>query len=264
MLQDSRNRARFPALFIGHGSPTNALADNAHTRAWRALGVKLGKPRAILAISAHWYTRGTFVTGQLAPKTLHDFAGFPEALQRIQYPAPGAPQLAHAVASCLALQGASVRTDWGLDHGTWSVLLHLYPKADIPVVQLSIDQTRPGADHLRMGAALSVLRDQGVLILGSGGIVHNLGHVDWRDAQVAPAWATQFDAWVRTKALAGEHDPLANLAAFDQAGRLSVPTPDHYLPLLYVLGTRRADEATTVVHEGFELGSISLTALQVG
>jgi 4,5-DOPA dioxygenase extradiol len=256
--------SRQPALFLGHGSPMNAVDENVHSQAWHAMGARLGKPKAILAISAHWYTRGTFVTAEAAPKTIHDFGGFPEALYQIQYPAPGAPELAAEVVQRLGDFAAAPRTDWGLDHGTWSVLRHLYPAADVPVVQLSIDATRPWSDALRIGAALRGLREEGVLVLGSGGIVHNLGRVDWQGRSPTPDWALSFDRWVADKALAGEDASLADPGVFDAAGRLSVPTPDHYLPLLYVLGTRFADDTTRVVHSGFELGTISLQALQLG
>jgi 4,5-DOPA dioxygenase extradiol len=266
MQTPSKNAAttRQPALFLGHGSPMNATADNVHTQAWRALGERLGKPRAILAISAHWYTRGTFVTAEASPKTIHDFGGFPDALYQLQYPAPGSPDLAAEVVRRLGDYAAAPRTDWGLDHGTWSVLRHVYPEADVPVVQLSIEATRPWSDALKIGAALRGLREDGILILGTGGIVHNLGRVDWQGRSPTPDWALSFERWVADKALAGEDATLADPGAFDAAGRLSVPTPDHYLPLLYVLGTRCPDDIARVVHTGFELGTISLQALQLG
>lgn len=266
MQTPSKNAAttRQPALFLGHGSPMNATADNVHTQAWRALGERLGKPRAILAISAHWYTRGTFVTAEARPKTIHDFGGFPDALYQLQYPAPGSPDLAAEVVRRLGDYAAAPRTDWGLDHGTWSVLRHVYPEADVPVVQLSIEATRPWSDALKIGAALRGLREDGILILGTGGIVHNLGRVDWQGRSPTPDWALSFERWVADKALAGEDATLADPGAFDAAGRLSVPTPDHYLPLLYVLGTRCPDDIARVVHTGFELGTISLQALQLG
>ena len=257
-------KSRLPALFLGHGSPMNALADNVHTQAWRRIAEQIGQPRAVLAISAHWYTEGTWVTGETTPKTIHDFGGFPDALFKIQYPAPGDPALAAQVVQRLAHIGARQRTDWGLDHGSWSVLRHMYPEADVPVVQLSIDARRSWPEHLALGAALSELRDDGVLILGSGGIVHNLGRVDWRGAQAPPDWALKFDNWVCERAIAGDDFALATPSTFDDAGRLAVPTPDHYLPLLYVLGSRRAGEPARIVHRGFELGSISLTAVQIG
>jgi len=255
---------RQPALFLGHGSPMNAAAHNAHTQAWQGLGQALGTPRAILAISAHWYTRGTFVTGESAPKTIHDFGGFPDALYQIQYPAPGDPALAADVAARLKGFGASIRTDWGLDHGAWSVLVHMYPSANVPVLQLSLDANRPWSDQLAIGSAIGRLRDEGVLILGSGGIVHNLGRVDWRGVAPTPDWATRFDDWVCERAVAGDHAALVDSTGFNDAGRIAVPSPDHYLPLLTVLGTRRDGESVTIPYRGFELGSISLTAVQVG
>ncbi len=254
---------RMPALFLSHGSPMNAVADNEHTRAWRSLGEALGRPRAILSVSAHWYTRGTFVTGEAAPKTIHDFGGFPEVLFRQQYPAPGDPALASEVVGCLRDFGATARTDWGIDHGTWSVLKHVYPQADIPVVQLSVDATRPWRDALRIGRALQTLRDSGVLVLGSGGIVHNLGRVDWQGRSPTPAWALEFDHWVVERLSARDFESLAEPSAFPSAGPTAVPTPDHYLPLLYVLGTAMPGENARVVHTGYELGTISLHAIQV-
>lgn len=255
---------RQPALFFGHGSPMNALADNDLTRAWRAIGRSLVPPRGIVAVSAHWTTRGTAVTGEDSPKTLHDFAGFPEALYRVDYPAPGDPALAAEVVRRLAPFGASRRTDWGLDHGTWSVLRHVFPSADVPTVQVSVDLSRPWADQLAIGACLSALRDEGVLLVGSGGIVHNLARVDWTGRAPTPDWATAFEAWVLDRTLAGDVMPLATPAALDGHGRLAVPTPEHYLPLLTVLGSRREDDPVAVVHRGYELGSISLSALRVG
>jgi len=260
----ARSTPRLPALFLGHGSPMNAVAQNAHTRAWQRLGHSIGIPRAILVISAHWYTRGTFVTGEPAPKTIHDFGGFPDALYQIVYPAAGAPALAADVAARLNGFGARVRTDWGLDHGAWSVLVHMYPAADVPVIQLSLDATRPWSDQYAIGAAISGLRENGVLVLGSGGIVHNLGRVDGRPAAAPPEWAQRFDDWVCERAVAGDDAALADRTGFDDAGRLAVPSPDHYLPLLTVLGTRRGDETVTIPYRGFELGTISLTAVQVG
>jgi 4,5-DOPA dioxygenase extradiol len=264
MTTDTVPVARQPAIFLGHGSPMNAVADNVHTQAWQRLGRSLGTPRAVLVVSAHWYTRGTFVTGEAIPKTIHDFGGFPDALYQIQYPAAGAPALAERVAARLRDFGARTRTDWGLDHGAWSLLVHLYPRADVPVIQLSLDASRPWSDQLTVGAAIAALRDEGVLILGSGGIVHNLGRVDWREHAATPEWATRFDDWVCAQAQAGHGEALADPSHFDEAGRLSVPTPEHYLPLLTVLGTRRIGEPVTLAHRGFELGSLSLAGLRVG
>ena len=255
---------RLPALFVGHGSPMNALERNDYTRAWRELGDSLPRPRAILSISAHWYTRGTFVTANEKPRTIHDFGGFPQPLFEVRYPAAGAPMLAARVAALLAPLDAREATDWGIDHGTWSVLVHAYPKADIPVVQLSIDGTQPPAFHLAVGRQLAALRDEGVLVFGSGGIVHNLGRLQRDGAFVTPAWALEFDAWVRERAAAGDHEALVDFASRGDIARLSVPTPEHFLPLLYVLGTAQPVESISVPVSGFDLGSLSMTSIVVG
>jgi len=255
---------RMPALFIGHGSPMNAIERNRFTAAWAALGAALPTPRAILAVSAHWFTRGTLLTGQASPPTIHDFHGFPRALSQIEYGAAGEPALAAELAAALAQHGAAVSDDWGIDHGTWSVLVHMYPAADVPVVQLSIDATRPPRFHYELGQALRALRERGILVLGSGGIVHNLGRVDWTNSLPPPAWAASFDELVRTKVVAGEDAALIDYGALGEAARLSIPTPEHYLPLLYVLGARHPGEAASIPLSGFDLGTISMTAVQVG
>ena len=182
----SKPTDRMPSVFFGHGSPMNAVADNEFTRAWRSLGAALPRPRAIVSVSAHWYTRGVHVTSDARPRTIHDFGGFPKPLYEVQYPAPGEPALATRLVSMLAEFGAAPRTEWGLDHGTWSVLVHTHPAADVPVVQLSIDATRPAAEHLAIGRALAPLREEGILLFASGGIVHNLMRVDWQGASAPP------------------------------------------------------------------------------
>jgi 4,5-DOPA dioxygenase extradiol len=255
---------RLPAVFIGHGTPTNALDANVYTVAWRALGSSLPRPRAIVAISAHWYTRGTFVTANATPPTIHDFAGFPRPLYEMRYDAPGAPELSARVATQLAPVAVRESLDWGLDHGTWSVLVHMYPMADVPVVQLSIDAAQPPAFHYRVGQQLASLRDDGILILGSGGVVHNLGRVVWDHAAPPPQWAQSFDDCVRTRVAAGDHQALIAYEGLGDAARLSVPTPEHYLPLLYVLGTARPGEAATIPVTGFDLGTISMTSVVIG
>jgi 4,5-DOPA dioxygenase extradiol len=253
-----------PAVFVGHGSPMNAAAVNPFTAAWRDLGRTLPRPRAILAVSAHWYVRGTRVTANTAPPTIHDFGGFPRPLYEIRYPAPGEPALAARVVELLSTEGAERSSEWGLDHGTWSVLVHAYPDADVPVVQLSIDATQPADVHYALGQRLAPLRDEGVMLLGSGGIVHNLGRVDWSGASPPPPWAVEFDAQVRERILAGDDAALVRYEALGESARLAVPTPDHYLPLLYVLGSRRPDDVARIPLTGFELGSISMTAAVLG
>jgi 4,5-DOPA dioxygenase extradiol len=255
---------RLPSLFVGHGSPTNALEANEFTAGWRALGDSLPRPRAILSVSAHWYTRGTFVTANATPPTIHDFGGFPKELYEVKYPAPGAPELAARVATLLGPVPVAAVENWGLDHGTWSVLVHTYPRADIPVVQLSIDGTQPAEFHYALGRKLAALRDEGVLVFGSGGIVHNLGRVVWQHGAATPAWATEFDSWVRSRIEAGDDAALADIARAGDSAPLAVPTPEHYLPLLYVLGTRGPQDRASFPVGGYDLGSLSMTSVLVG
>lgn len=251
--------ARMPVLFVGHGSPMNAIEDNRWSQGFRALAARLPSPRAILAVSAHWFVEGTFTTDNPSPPTIHDFGGFPRALYEMQYPAPGDPALARRVLRLLG-ERATLRGDWGLDHGTWSVLHHLRPAADVPVVQLSIDQRQAPATHLALGRALAPLRDEGVLILGSGNITHNLRHAfgQMRSGRSdTPDWAARFDADV-ARALE-QHDGDFLVRAIDgEAGRLSHPTPDHYLPLLYAAGAAGGSGAVRFPVEGFDLGSLSM------
>lgn len=243
----------------------NALAHNVYTEAWSALGVTLPRPTAILAVSAHWYVPGTGVTVSTAPRTIHDFGGFPPELYQVRYPAPGDPALADRVQRLLAPVPV-VRDDrWGLDHGTWSVLCHVYPHADVPVVQLSIDATQPPAFHYELGARLAPLRDEGVLILGSGNIVHNLRAFAWgRPEQEPYDWASRFAQMSRDILQAHEDASLVNYAALGSDARQSVPTPDHYLPLLYVIGGRQAREPVAFPVDGIDGGSVSMLAVKVG
>ena len=256
---------RMPALFVGHGNPMNALLVNPYTQRWAALGTTLPRPKAILSISAHWFVEGAAVTVSTAPKTIHDFGGFPRELYQVNYPAPGDPALAARVQKLLAPLPISSDERWGLDHGTWSVLCHIYPQADIPVVQLSIDETQPPAFHYQLGERLAQLREEGVLILGSGNLVHNLHAYAWgRHAQEPYDWATSFEKRVRELLLAGDHKPLiAYEARLGREAELAVPTPDHYLPLLYIAGTRTSSEPVTFPVEGVDGGSVSMLAVQV-
>jgi 4,5-DOPA dioxygenase extradiol len=254
-----------PALFLGHGSPLNAIGDNTWTRAWRALGQTLPLPRAILAISAHWYVPGTAVTAMTAPRTIHDFGGFPRELYAARYAAPGAPALAQRVATLLAPLPVGLDQTWGLDHGTWAVLCHVYPNADVPVVQLSIDARRPPRFHYELGTRLRALREEGILILGSGDIVHNLREF----AREAPAqapypWALRIESRVRGHLAAGEHDALVDYAALGADALRAVPTPEHYLPLLYVMGSSTPGEAVSFPVQGMDGGSVSMLAVQFG
>lgn len=254
-----------PALFVGHGNPMNAIGHNAWTRGWGAIGAALLRPRAVLAVSAHWYLPESAVTAMPAPRTIHDFAGFPPELSAVRYPAPGDPALAERVAALLAPTPVRLDRSWGLDHGTWSVLVHLFPGADIPVVQLAIDGAQPPEFHLALGRRLAPLRDEGVLVVGSGNLVHNLHAYAWGSRPVEPYdWARRFETRARELLVAGED---AALAAYEELGDdalLSVPTPDHYLPLLYVLGLRRAGDAVSFPVEGIDGGSVSMLAVQLG
>jgi 4,5-DOPA dioxygenase extradiol len=257
---------RLPAVFLGHGNPMNALQQNAWTRAWAALGAGLApRPRAVLAISAHWYIAGTAVTAMTAPRTIHDFGGFPRELFAVRYPAAGDPALAGRVTELLAPLPVERDQSWGLDHGTWSVLCHVFPEADVPVVQLSIDGTQPPAFHYELGTRLRPLRDEGVLILGSGDVVHNLEAYAWGRHPAQPYdWALRFESTVCERLVAGDYASLINYSAFGNDALLSVPTPEHYLPLLYVLGTSVPGEFVTFPTEGIDGGSVSMLAVRFG
>lgn len=247
-----------PTAFIGHGSPMNALEQNRHTLAWQAYGRSRPKPRAVLAISAHWYIPGIAVTAMSKPRTIHDFGGFPAALHAFDYPAPGDPALAARMQSLLAPLSVGLDRQWGLDHGTWSVLAHVFPEADVPVVQLAIDRTKPPPFHYDLGQRLAPLRDEGVLILGLGNVVHNLGLIQWGGEGASTPWATQFNDAVRGHVERAEHPPLIDYEAMGEPAHLAVPTPEHYLPLLYVIGAQRPADRMTIVTDGIELGSISM------
>lgn len=257
---------RMPVLFLGHGSPMNAIEDNEWSRAFRALGKTLPRPRAILSVSAHWFVEGTFLTGDAHPKTIHDFGGFPDELYRMRYPAPGDPDLAGRAATLVGPDIASISNDWGLDHGTWSVLLHLFPEADIPVVQLSIDHRLPSAGHLAIGRKLAPLRDEGVLILGSGNITHNLRHAmtsAYRGDLSTPDWAVRFDAAVAYAVERNDADFFARALESDD-GRMCHPTPDHYLPLVYAVGAAAPGDEVAFPITGFSLASLSMRAILLG
>jgi 4,5-DOPA dioxygenase extradiol len=255
-----------PALFFGHGNPMNAIEENAYTRAWSAIGASLPRPKSILAVSAHWYPPATLVTALERPRTIHDFGGFPRRLYELSYPAPGDLALARRVANLLA-PGAEVGMDdrWGLDHGTWAVLIHAFPKADVPVVQLSIDETQPAAFHYAIGQRLAPLRDEGVLVIGSGNLVHNLHSYAWGRHAVEPFdWAVRFESRARALMLAGDHQPLIDYESLGRDAMLAAPTPDHYLPLLHVLGTQRKGDPVTFPVEGIDGGSVSMLAVKIG
>jgi len=253
---------RMPAVFLGHGNPMNAIEDNPFTRSLERLASEIPRPAAVLVVSAHWLTDGeTRVLCAEKPPTIHDFYGFPRELFAVEYPAPGAPDVAAAVG---ALNGAALDAEWGLDHASWALLRHMYPEADVPVVELSVDMTAPGPEHVALARRLAPLRERGVLVLGSGNIVHNLGRIDWEHPDGAYDWAVEFDAWARDRLLDGDVDALAGWGSQGHAAALSVPTPDHYLPLLYAAALRAEDEPVAFTYEGMELGSISMRGVRFG
>ncbi|OON41925.1 4,5-DOPA dioxygenase extradiol [Izhakiella australiensis] len=259
-------QSRMPALFLGHGSPMNVLEENTYTQAWRQLGDTLPRPQAILAVSAHWYTRGTAVTAMEQPRTIHDFGGFPQALFDTHYRAPGSPALAKQVAELLAPLPVTLDQEWGFDHGSWGVLIKMYPQADIPVVQISVDGTKPPLWHYELGQKLAALRDRGVMIVASGNVVHNLRMLKWQGDNQAYPWAQGFNQFVRDNLSwqgPAEQHPLVNFMQHEGAA-LANPTPEHYLPLLYVLGSRQPDEPVTVPVDGNVMAALSMLSVQVG
>lgn len=257
------NTEKMPALFIGHGSPMNGIEDNSYSRGWEALGQSLPRPKAILSISAHWYTEGTFVHVGEKPMTIHDYWGFPEASYQVEYRAPGAPTLARTIKTLITNTEVHEDSDWGLDHGTWTVLHRMYPEADVPVFQLSIDLSKPPSFHYELGAQLLALRAKGVLIMGSGNLVHNLGHVNFHPDAKRFDWAEEFDILASKLILKGDHQPLIAYDTLGHAAALSIPTPDHYLPLLYILGLQGTDDEVSFPIEGIAHGSISMRSVLV-
>jgi len=257
--------AAMPAIFFGHGNPMNAITENPYARKWNAIGRGMPRPKAVLAISAHWYVEYTGVTASESPRTIHDFGGFPRELFEVRYPAPGDPALARRIRDLIEpATPVALDDSWGFDHGTWSVLCHVFPEADVPVVQLSIDETKPPRFHYDLAKRLAPLREEGVLILGSGNIVHNLHAYAWgRHPAGAFDWAARFDARVRELVLAGDDMPLVEYEALGRDALLSAPTPDHYLPLVYVLGVRRPEDTVTFPVEGIDGGSISMLSIDM-
>jgi 4,5-DOPA dioxygenase extradiol len=254
---------RMPVLFLGHGSPMNAIEDNEYRRQWQTLGAEFGqrrpRPQLILCISAHWLTTGWHLTAMARPRTIHDFGGFPQELFDQQYPAPGAPDAARAISQAIQAPPVGLDNDWGLDHGAWSVLKPMFPEADIPVVQLSMDYARPPAEHLALGQQLGTLRDRGVLIIGSGNIVHNLRAARWNSrANEAYDWAVDFDNAIAQRIEKGDIAGLADFQKLGSLAQLAHPTYDHYLPLLHAAGAADPDEPVRFFSESYQLGSISM------
>ncbi len=245
-----------PALFVGHGNPMNAIEDNEFSRTWKTNGQELSKPKAILCVSAHWQTRGTKVTAMEKPRTIHDFGGFPQKLFDVQYPAPGSPETADEIRSLVSSPTVEEDHEWGLDHGTWSVLKPMFPDADIPVLQLSLDYGMKPEQHLELAKQLAALRKKGIMIMGSGNIVHNLGMAQWNDSKYD--WAVEFDQKVKELTEAGDSKSLANYTALGRAAQLSIPTPEHYLPLLYVLGIQEKEDQLTWFNDKVTMGAISM------
>jgi 4,5-DOPA dioxygenase extradiol len=256
---------RLPAFFVGHGSPMNALANNAVTRGWRAMAEAIPKPRAIVSVSAHWYEPGGRVTANEQPRTIHDFGGFPRLLYEVQYPAPGMPELAARVRDLLVPKEVDLDLRWGLDHGTWSVLVHMYPDANVPVIQLGLDETLTPEEHFALARNLRPLRTEGVLLLGSGNVVHNLHAYAWGDHRIEPYdWGERFEQRIRELMTAGDFESIAH---YEQMGRdaiLSAPTPDHFLPLLYALAQAEEGDPISFPVEGFDGGAVSMLCVRVG
>jgi len=250
-----------PALFVGHGSPMNGLEDNEYSRAWQMLGTQLPRPRAILAISAHWLTEGTAVHVAAKPKTIHDFWGFPKELYDLTYPCPGAPELARATQKLITKTNIETDTEWGIDHGTWIVLHRMYSDANIPVFQMSIDFSKPSNFHYELGKELRPLREHGILVMGSGNIVHNLSRVDFNENAKAFDWALEFDEKSKTLIEAGNHGALAHYEKLGSAAHLAIPTPDHYYPLLYTLGLQQRTDRASFPISGITHGSVSMRAV---
>lgn len=258
---------KMPVLFLGHGSPMNAIEENKFVRGFRDIAKEIPKPNAILCISAHWFTHGTFVTAMDTPKTIHDFGGFPQALFDVQYPAPGNPELAREAAELLKPVIAEEDHNWGLDHGAWSVIKHMYPNADIPVIQMSIDYTKPPQYHFNLSKKLEKLREKGVLIIGSGNIVHNLRMIDWRNINtVGSGWDWAIEAREKTNQWLLDGN-FQNLIDYQKQGislQYAIPTPDHYLPLIYSLGLKNKSEDLILFNDELIAGSLSMTSVKIG
>lgn len=261
---DFESSEKMPVLFLGHGSPMNAIEENEFVRGWRNMGQSLPRPTAILCVSAHWETRGTYVTAMEKPKTIHDFGGFPPELFAVQYPAPGSPQLAAETKEMITKTEVGLDQQWGLDHGCWSVVKRLYPDADIPVLQLSLDYQQGPQYHYELAKELASLRRKGVLITGSGNMVHNLGIMDWNSPDTGYEWANEANTTMKNLIRNGDHASLIRYTSMGKAFQLSIPTPEHYLPLLYVLGLKEEKDEVSFFNDKTVMGSISMTSVKIG
>lgn len=255
--------SKMPVLFMGHGSPMNGIEDNEFSKRWKLMGDEIPQPVAVLCISAHWFTRGTLVTAMNQPKTIHDFGGFPKALFDVQYPAPGNALLAKEVVELAHKTTVIPDHDWGLDHGTWSVVRQMYPQATIPVLQLSIDYTKGPLFHYELAQEFAALRKKGVLIIGSGNMVHNLGILNWSQPESAYDWASEMDATFKKLILDNDHGSLIKYEQLGPAARLAIPTPEHYLPLLYTLGLQEKDDVISLFNAKTVMGSVSMTSVKI-
>jgi 4,5-DOPA dioxygenase extradiol len=265
--QDQKSTHLMPALFIGHGSPMNGIEDNEFSRQWSILGKEIPKPSAVLVVSAHWLTRGTWITAMAHPKTIHDFGGFPQELFEVQYPAPGSPTLAKETSKLITTVPVGLDHEWGLDHGTWMVVRHMYPEANTPVLQLSIDYYESPDFHFRLGKELGELRKRGVLIIGSGNMVHNLRMVAWdklNEPEFGFDWALEMNALFKSKIEIQDHRDLIDYRNLGQAGKLAIPTPDHYFPLLYLLGIQEEKEEVSFFNDKAVGGSLTMTSVRFG
>ncbi|MGZ5243784.1 MAG: 4,5-DOPA-extradiol-dioxygenase [Bacteroidia bacterium] len=259
----AKQDTKMPVYFVGHGNPMNALEQNDFTLNWQTIGKSIPKPKAVLCVSAHWETKGTFVTAMTKPKTIHDFGGFPKELREFQYPAPGSLEVAKETQSAIKTVKVGLDDDWGLDHGCWSVITHMFPKADVPVLQLSLDYTKSPQWHYELAKELSTLRSKGVLIIGSGNMVHNLGMVSWGMTNTGYDWANEANAKFKELILKEEHNKLAAYKDLGKAIEMSVPTPDHYLPLMYVLGLKEKNEQVSFFNDKTLMGSLSMTSVKI-
>ena len=261
------NTDKMPVLFLGHGSPMNAIEENEFVRGFRTISSQIEKPKAILVISAHWETKGTFVTAMENPTTIHDFGGFPQALFDVQYPAPGSPELASYTKKLITSTDVHLDDKWGLDHGSWSVIKHLYPNADVPVIQMSIDYTQPASYHYALAKELAELRKKGVLIVGSGNIVHNLRMVSWQHLNTvgfAYDWAKEADETMKKYILDRNHQPLIDFRNQGKAFDLAIPSPEHYLPMIYALALQEDQEDISIFNDQAVAGALTMTSFKIG